>query len=206
MTHLELKELLKSRIGWEQYPTDFSIILDAENITSDSGRYFNTSEHPFVTLNNLFWTIEIENASDVQFNAHLKRIRDQVILLVLSDVFIVTDIQDDVLTNNVSLFDNAISKRMAIVVGETIITSTQSNYVEQVNKEQQQKIFFELNGNSDSTSARANSNFPTYIGLKSRYGAEIKKVKDFLDQEPSLDVLTMRVPNYDNDETSTTLL
>lgn len=206
MTHLELKELLKSRIGWEQYPTDFSIILDAENITSDSGRYFNTSEHPFVTLNNLFWTIEIENASDVQFNAHLKRIRDQVILLVLSDVFIVTDIQDDVLTNNVSLFDNAISKRMAIVVGETIITSTQSNYVEQVNKEQQQKIFFELNGNSDSASARANSNFPTYIGLKSRYGAEIKKVKDFLDQEPSLDVLTMRVPNYDNDETSTTLL
>lgn len=206
MTHLELKVLLEDRIGWSQYPASFTITLDPENLTSDSGRYFNSGEHPFVTLNNLFWTIEVENASDSEFNAHLKRMRDQAILLVLSDVFNVTDIQDDILTNNVTLFDNAISKRMAIIVGETIITSTQSNRIEAINKEQQQKIFFELNGNADGASSRANPNFPTYIGLKSRYGAEIKKLKDFLNQEDSLDVLTMRLPNYDIDETATTLL
>ena len=200
MTHLELKELLIDRVGWDQYPSDFPITLDAENLSSDSGRYFNSSEHPFVTLKNLFWTIETENSNDIQFNAHLKRMRDQVILLVLSDVFNVYDIQDDVLTNNITIFDNAISKRMAIVVGETIITSMQSNRVESINKEQQQKIFFELNGNADSTSARANPNFPTYVGLKSRYGHEINKLKDFLNQADMLDVTTMRVPDYGLDE------
>lgn len=200
MTQLELKVLLEDRIGWDQYPADFSPALDAENLTSDSGRYFNSGEHPFVTLNNLFWTIEVENADATQFNAHLKRMRDQVILLVIADVFNVIDIQDDVLTNNATLFDNAISKRMAIVVGETIITSVQSNRIEAINKEQQQKIFFEINGNS------GNNNFPTYIGLKSRYGAEIKKLKDFLNQEDSLDVLTMRLPNYEVEDNTPTLL
>lgn len=200
MTHLELKELLKGRIGWEQYPSDFSIVLDAENLTSESGRKFNTGEHPFVTLNNIYNTIETPNASTSQFNTHLKHMRDQAILLVLSDVFQVDDIQDDILTNRASLFDNAISKRMAIVVGETIITSTQSNRVERINKEQQQKIFFELNGNADSTSARANPNFPTYIGLKSRYGKEIKELRDSLGQVDALDSFSFKVPNYENDE------
>lgn len=206
MTHLELKELLKGRIGWDQYPSDFDIDIDATNLTSESGRRFNADEHPFVTLNNLFWTIETENATETQFNAHLTRMRDQVILLVLSDIFNVTDIQDEVLTNNISLFDNAISKRMAIVVGETIITSVQSNRIEAINKEQQQKIFFELNGNSNSSNSNANQNFPTYIGLKSRYGIEIKKIKSFLNQEEALDVVSMRVPNYDIDENSPTIL
>ena len=206
MTHLELKVLLESRIGWDQYPDDFHVTIDNENLTSDSGRFFNSTEHPFVTLNNLFWTIEIENADEAQFNTHLKRMRDQVILLVLSDVFNVTDIQDDIITDNATLFDNAISKRMAIVVGETIITSMQSNRVEAINKEQQQKIFFELNGNADSTSARANPTFPTYIGVKSRYGAEIEKLKDVLGQEAALDVITMRLPNYDMDENNPIIL
>lgn len=196
MTHVELKELLKSRIGWDQYPSDFALTLDAENLTTDSARVYNSSEHPFVTLNNIFWTMEIQNANVTEFNAHLKRMRDQAILLVIADVFKVVDIQDDVLTNRTSLFDNAISKRMAIVVGETIITSSQSNRLERINKEQQQKIFYELNGNADSTSSRANPNFPTYIGLKSRYGQEIEKLRDTLNQVEMLDVNTFRLPNY----------
>jgi len=196
MTHLELKELLKGRIGWDQYPSDFAITLDSENLTSESGRFFNADEIPFVTLPNIFWTIEVQNASQAEFNAHLKRMRNQVILLVLSDVFEVIDIQDDILTNRLNLFDNAISKRMAVVVGETIISSTQSNRIERINKEYQQKIFFDLNGNSDSSSSRANPNFPTFIGLKSRYGQEIKKLKDALNQVDMLDVNTFKLPNY----------
>lgn len=196
MTHVELKELLKGRIGWDQYPSDFAITLDAENLTSESGRFFNADEIPFVTLPNIFWTIEIQNASDAEFNAHLKRMRNQVILLVLSDVFRVSDIQDDVIESRLNLFDNAISKRMAIVVGETILTSTQSNRIEQINKEQQQRIFFDLNGNADSNSSRANPNFPTFIGLKSRYGQEIEKLRDTLNQVDMLDVDTFKLPNY----------
>ena len=196
MTHIELKELLKSRIGWDQYPSDFAITLDSENLTTESGRLFNGDEHPFVTLNNIFWTMETANASAAQFNAHLKRIKNQVILLVLSDVFKVLDIQDDIITNRLNLFDAAISKRMAIVVGETIITSTQSNRIERITKEHQQKIFFELNGNADSSSSRANTNFPTFIGLKSRYGQEIQKLRDTLNQVDMLDVDTFKLPNY----------
>ena len=200
MTHVELKELLKSRIGWDQYPSDFALTLDSENLTSDSGRRFNADEMAFVTLNNIFWTMEIENATAAQFNAHLKRMRDQVILLVLADVFKVSDIQDDVLTNRTNLFDNAISKRMAIVVGETILTSPQSNRIERINQEQQQRIFFDLNGNADSSSSRANPNYPTFIGLKSRYGQEVENLRDTLNQIEMLDVDTLKPPNYLGDD------
>lgn len=205
MTHLELKELLVDRIGWDKYPTDFVHDLDAENLTSDSGRLFNSDEHAFVTLDNIYWTMQVPNSDEATFNAHLKRMKSQVILLVLSDVFETDDLQEDVLTNNVSIFDNAISKRMAIVVGETILTSTQSNVIERLNKEQQQKIFFELNGNADSSSSRANPNFPTYIGLKSRYGKEIEKIKKFFNQKESLQTISLRLPNYDNDDTNAIL-
>lgn len=199
MDHLELKELLKGRIGWDKYPSDFAISLDSENLTSESGRLFNSDEHAFVTLENIYNTMQVENADETTFNAHLKRMRNQVILLVLADVFKVVDIQDDVLDNRLNLFDNAISKRMAIVVGETILTSTQSNRIERINKEQQQRIFFELNGNADSSSSRANQNFPTFIGLKSRYGQEIENLRDTLNQVDTLDVVTMNLPNYIND-------
>ena len=195
MTHIELKELLISRIGWDNYPSDFTITLDAENLTTDSERLYNSDEHSFVTLDNIYWTIQIENADATQFNAHLKRMRNQVILLVLADVFKDIDIQDDVITDRVSLFDNAISKRMAIVVGETILSSTRSNRIERITKEQMQTIFFELNGNKDS-----NQNFPTFIGLKARYGKEIQELRDTLNQGDMLNVVSMRLPNYDNDD------
>lgn len=198
MTHLELRELLVDRIGWDKYPTTFTHTLDSENLTTDSGRLFNSDEHAFVTLDNIYWTMQVPNSDAATFNAHLKRMRNQVILLVLADVFKVDDIQEDVLTNNITAFDNAISKRMAIVVGETILTSTQSNRVELITKEMTQKIFFELNGNADSSSSRANSNFPTFIGLKSRYGQEIEKLRDMFNQVDMLDVSTLRLPNYDD--------
>lgn len=205
MTHVELKDLLVSRIGWDQYPSDFALTLDAENKTSESDRVFNANEHPFVTLDNIYSTMETPNASAAQFNAHLKRMRDQTILLVLSDVFRVSDLQDDVITGRENIFDNAISKRMAITVGETILTSTRSNRVERIIKEQQKTLFFELNGNADSSSSRANPNFPTYVGLKSRYGQEIQRLRDEFNQEKMLDVNTLRLPNYEDTETNVIL-
>lgn len=194
MTHIELKELLLERIGWKQIPSTFSITLDAENLTSDSGRYFNSDEHQFVTLPNIYETIDEIEANATVFNSRLKDLKSQVILLVLSDVFSVTDIQDDVITNREALFDNAISKRMAIVIGELILTSTRTNTIERMTKQMLQKLFFEING------SEGNPNFPNYIGLKSRYGQEIKRLKDTLNQEDMLDVNTMRLPNYESDE------
>lgn len=198
MTHVELRDLLIGRVGWKQ-PTSFEFTLDAITLQSDSGRYFQ-DEYPMVTLKNLFATTQEIYSTDASANSFLQDLAKSTCIQVVGDVFEVSDIVDDVLEGKENIFDDCISKRMAITVGEIIINSTRSNYLETVTKEQQQKIFFELNGNADSTSSRANPNFPTYVGLKSRYGRAIRLVKDSLGQEQMLDVTTFRLPNFDNND------
>lgn len=199
MTHVELRTLLMNRVGWKQ-PTGSTYNLDSDNTETESGRYYQ-DEHAFVTLDNIFSTMEKVNADESEFNAYLKELRERAIILVISDVFKVTVIDENILTGRENIFDDCISKRMAIIVGETILTSTRSNRVERLTKDFMQQLFFELNGNADSASSRANPNFPTYIGLKSRYGACILGIKNLLGQVNALDVYTHRLPDYDSDET-----
>ena len=194
MTHIELKELLINRIGWKQ-PLDSVITVDADNLVTESGRYFQ-DEYPSITISNIKEAIPMDNPSESDINTYLGELKKSTILLVLADVFRVSDIQENVITNRLNLFDNAISKRMAISVGELIINTGNSSRTNRINKEIQQKVFFELNGNADSASSRANENFPTYVGLKSRYGAEIIELRDLLEQDEALDTFTYRVPSY----------
>jgi len=196
MDHVELRDILVDRIGFKQ-PTDVSFILDATTLTSDSGRYFE-DEHPVVTVRNILATTQEIATDDAGANTLLQSLVKRACIQVVGDVFEVSEISDDILTNRANIFDDCISKRMAINVGELIINSTRSNLTELITKEIQQKIFFELNGNADSSSSRANQNFPTYIGLKSRYGMAIRKLKDSLGQEKMLDVSTFRLPDYDS--------
>lgn len=192
MNHVELREELINRVGWKQ-PTDSTLTIDTDNQTTESGRYFQ-DEHAFVTIDNIYHTMHQKNADDAEFNAYLKQLKERAIILVISDVFEVSEIQDNILTGRENIFDDAISKRMAIVVGETIFTSTRSNVKEIINKEQQQKLFFEING------SEGNPNFPNYVGLKSRYGNVISEIKSRLGQVKALDTFTFGLPNYDNDE------
>ncbi len=143
---------------------------------------------------------DLEDPNDAQCNAYLQDLTKRACLLVVSDVFRVMDIQDDVMDKRPNIFDDCITKRMAIIVGEIILNSTRSNRIERITKEQMQQLFFELNGNADSASSRANPNFPTYVGLKSRYGMCIKELQDLLGQEKALDVFTHRLPNWRDDE------
>lgn len=199
MTQVELRDSLENRIGWKE-PVDGVITVDSDNLTSESGRYFQ-DEYPSVTITNIKESMPLDSdPTDEQVNTFLTELRKSTILLVLADVFKVWNIQSNVLLNRENIFDNAISKRMAISVGELIINSTNSTRKNRINKEIQQKVFFELNGNADSTSSRANENFPTYVGLKSRYGAEIEELRDLLEQEEALDTFTYRVPCYNIDE------
>lgn len=195
MTHLELRNRLMNRVGWKQ-PTGSSYAIDSDNMESESLRYFQ-DEHPCVTLDNIYHTMEPEGSTDYEFNAHLKLLKERAIILVVSDVFKTNVIDDNILTDRENILDDCISKRMAIVVGETIVTSSVSNRIERLTKEYNQQLFFELNGNADSSSSRANPNFPTYIGLKSRYGMAVKTAQDQLSQEPALDVFTHRLPHFD---------
>lgn len=190
MNHVELRDILVDRVGFKQ-PTDVSFTLDVVTTKSDSGRYFE-DEHPVVTVRNILATTQEIATDDAGANTLLQSLVKRTCIQVVGDVFEVSDIPDDILTNRTNIFDDCISKRMAINVGELIINSTRSNLTETITKEIQQRIFFEVNGNE------GNNNFPTYVGLKSRYGACIKKLKDSLEQEKGLDVFTYRLPNYDN--------
>jgi hypothetical protein len=190
MNHVELRDILVDRVGFKQ-PNDVPFTLDSITKTSESGRYFE-DEHPVVTVRNILATTQEIATDDAGANMLLQNLVKRACIQVVGDVFEVSEIDDDILTNRENIFDDCISKRMAINVGELIINSTRSNLTELINKEIQQKIFFEINGND------GNKNFPTYVGLKSRYGACIEKLKDSLQQEKALDVFTHRLPNYDN--------
>lgn len=198
MNHVELRDILIGRIGFKQ-PTDVSFTLDVATKKSDSGRYFE-DEHPVVTVRNILATTQEIATDDAGANTLLQSLVKRACIQVVGDVFEVSDIPDDILTNRANIFDDCISKRMAINVGELIVNSTRSNLTELITKEIQQTIFFELNGNADSSSSRANPNFPTYVGLKSRYGMAIQKLKDSLGQQDMLDVFTHRLPYFDNED------
>ena len=190
MTHIELRDLLLDRIGWKD---DSRYNVDATNQTSESGRYFQDEAH-FVSLTNIKESMEQVDAEDDEFNAFLRDLTRKAVTLVLSDVFRVSNIDDEVLTDQENLFDNAISKRMAIIVGELIWTSTRSNRTVSLGKENLNKIFLELNGNQQ------NPNMPIYDGIRARYNREIMELKDGLNQVNALDCFTVKSLDLTNGE------
>jgi hypothetical protein len=82
-------QALTGRIGWKQY--SFPLMLDAINASSAGGRYFQDF-HKAVTLQNIYDTMELENADDAQFNEYLSDLQRSAILRTLSAVFTSDDI------------------------------------------------------------------------------------------------------------------
>lgn len=183
MTHIELRDLLVNRIGFKQEVGFTAHIVDANNQLSISGRYFQ-DEHPTVLLDNILASMPKIPVNDIEFNVYLKMLMERAIILVLSEVFEVTDIQDDLLTCDDTILDNAISKRMAIIVGESILSSTRSSRLDSQNKS---ILALQLEGQEGK-----------FAGMKEKYEKEIYRVKDVLGQEKMLDVNTLRLPNYDD--------
>lgn len=187
MTLLETQELLKNRIGWRT-PPGGDFIVDAENLTSESGLYFQ-DEHPAITLKNIHSCIEVENADNNTLNEYLQNFRLQAVTKVISNVFDGTTITD--LSEHLSAFDTAVSQRMAIIVLELITSTTRSNRNERILK-QSNKWFFDLNGGS------GNANFPNYIGLRGRYEQEIERLRDAFNTDTRLDSMTLRIGDYED--------
>lgn len=192
MTHVELRDLLVNRIGWLN-SVDSPFVVDAMNQTTESGRNFQ-DEHPMVKLSTIKAVMSKDPADALEFNAFLGELRRRCVLLVIADIFEVHDLQDDLLEDRTGILDNAILKRMALLVGETILSSTRSNRTESMTKEQMQNIFYEINGNANPAVA------PIKIGLRSRYENEIGNVKARLGQAELLDTSTFRLPNYENED------
>lgn len=79
---------LMGRIGWKQPGISGSPVLDATNLLSKSGRYFNDgSFHPLVTIANIKSCIEEIGASDVNLNAYLTTLQKSIIMRCLNGVF-----------------------------------------------------------------------------------------------------------------------
>lgn len=184
MTLTELQTTLLNRIGWEE-TSGTGLTVTAANQTSDSGRFFQEGHHA-ITLSNIHETIEVIDADDTVFNEYLEKFRKRAVIQTVSDVFNRSTV-DDTVVSELSTFDNAIIYRLTINVCEMIIASVRSNRTERITKDFANKLFFDINGGN------GNMNFPNYIGIKDKYGKEIKNLKDQFNTGRSLDTLTLTI-------------
>jgi molybdopterin-guanine dinucleotide biosynthesis protein len=105
MTLAELKDILISRVGWEQ-PSGSGLTVTAGNQTSDSGRYYQEG-HSAVTLENIHKTIPVVDADDTVFNEYLAKFSERTVNQVVADVFNRSTVKETVI-DEVTVFDNAI--------------------------------------------------------------------------------------------------
>ena len=167
MTRLELANTLEKRVGWKQ-PTAYSIVLTADNLKSEGGRYFQ-DEHSFVKISTIVEIMEKPNANEAEINAYLSNLRKQVVLLVIDESFSGYNINNIDITKCLEQLDAAISKRMAMKVGEILSATARSNRTERISKEAMQLYFFDVNGDP---------NFPSKISISELYNKELNYLKD----------------------------
>lgn len=184
MNRLELRDLVKVRVGWKADP---NYTISAENQASASGRYFQ-DEHSFVKIETIRSLMESDPTQD-ELNAYLSELKDQVSLSVVDEVM--SDATFNDLTGKESLFDAAYSKKMAIKLGELIWTTSRSNRRERIAKEYAQQVFYDINGDP---------NFPDKVSIISVYKKETERLRDIFNTDNALDVSTMGTVSYLDDE------
>ena len=178
-TRLELRDLLEKRVGWLNEPS-FPISVSSQN-QENEGRYFQ-DEHEFVCLENVHELIRTVNADEEKFNAELSILRKRVVLSVIDETFADMNIANISLEGCENIFDAAISKRMAMKLGEILMTTNRKNFTERNGKYYVKYIYIELNGNA---------NFPDKIGISTSYKKELDRLRDIFNTDDMLDSFTM---------------
>lgn len=187
MTVNETYLLLKNRLGWsDPLEAGSIIVLDADNKTSDSGRFYQ-EEHSAITLEIIKDLMEPITDDMTIFNTYLRAQSKKAVTQVITDVFHGHFIADARVNEHIEAFDTAISKRMAVIIMEMIITSTRKNETERITKEFANKIFYDLNGRPGS------DDFNELIGIKQRYEQEITELRDTFNTSKTLDVYTLTI-------------
>lgn len=177
MTFTEVRDILDNRVNWK----DSGGYLSSDNTTTDSGRYFQ-DEHSAVTLDNIRDCQPEIGISDADFNTYLSDLRKSVVLQVIADVYgAESKIKESEITDNVGVFDNAISLGMVVKVMQLIITSTRSNRTESISKEFVNKLAVELNGHVDAK----------WIGFRNRYNFHIKELKKTMNSQSRINTITI---------------
>lgn len=148
----EIIQSLTERIGFGSPQEDsFVLSLNEAIQIGASGRFFK-SFHSLVTLENIIAAIEKQNINAEEFEALLNEYRKGAVLDVLSLIldshqdYISNDSYDAIITQNVSLFDNAIGYKVAIMVIEMFMSTKRSNIVERNAKLSVSNLKLELEG------------------------------------------------------------
>lgn len=190
MTKTEAKDILVNRLGWRDDKTVSGFTLSAQNLTTDSGRYYQ-SEHSSVTLQNIRDTQPILSISESDFNDYLYQLKEQVAYQVLSDVFEKDTINDHLFTLYPSGFDNVLSLRMVIVVSEVIMSSVRSNNIDRFTKDFIGKLHYDIFRDAPNKFAIRGANYNHSLGASTRYSFELASVqRRFGSQRNSLKVIT----------------
>lgn len=149
----EIISLIKDRIGFgSPLEVGFSISIDEANSVGVSGREFK-SFHPLVIVENIFAGLpDLETDSDDKFNTILDGYKKAATLEVLPAIldkhadYVSTDSYDSTITENITLFDDAIGYKVAMIVLEMLLNTKESNIVERNAKLSSSTLKLELYG------------------------------------------------------------
>lgn len=170
----EIIQSLTERIGFGSPQEDSFTLQISEAIQiGASGRIFK-SFHSLVTLENIIAAIEKKNLVAGELDEILNEFRKAAVLEVLSLVldshedYINDDSYDASITKNISLFDNAIGYKVAMMVIELFISTKRSNIVERNAKLSVSNLKLELEGYRNETGVLVSN------GLVHKFGNAIK--------------------------------
>lgn len=148
----EIIQSLTERIGFGSPQEDSFTLQISETIRNGaSGRIFK-SFHSLVTLENIIAAIENLQPTAEEFEAILDEFKTGAVLEVLTLVldshedYINDDSYDATITQNISLFDNAIGYKVAIMVIEMFMSTKRNNIVERNAKLSVSNLKLELEG------------------------------------------------------------
>lgn len=170
----EIIQSLTERIGFGSPQEDSLTLQISEAIQNGaSGRVFK-SFHSLVTLENIIAAIEKKTLVAGELDEILNEFRKAAVLEVLSLVldshedYINDDSYDVSITKNISLFDNAIGYKVAMMVIELFISTKRSNIVERNAKLSVSNLKLELEGYRNETGVLVSN------GLVHKFGNAIK--------------------------------
>ena len=173
---------LETRLGWKDDGTlallspSVDISLSANNLISDSGRFFQ-DENPAVTLLNIYECQPVPRLSSAKFQAFLDDFRKSAVQQVFNDAFEKDFVDEDILTLYPRAFDNAISLKMVIRVSELIMTAVRSNRNKRLSEDFVAKLNYDLYRESPNKFAVQRANYKHTLGIASKYAYELTSVQ-----------------------------
>ena len=148
----EIIQSLTERIGFGSPQEDsFTLTISEAIQIGASGRVFK-SFHSLVTLENIIAAIENLQPTAEEFEAILNELKKGAVLESLSLIldshedYINDDRYDATITQNISLFDNVIGYKVAIMVIEMFMSTKRNNIVERNAKLSVSNLKLELEG------------------------------------------------------------